>query len=125
MKVVGLKMEQNTFNAIGIGRGKELTPSEWIRLLIEVMVAFPAESAAHRELREMVENERWGGRPFESKPGRFEQTFRVREDHWAALETMARAGGKSRMQYLRRLVFMGGVFKNAWYQHYLEERKEQ
>lgn len=120
-KVVCLWMDQRVFNAVRIGCPRDMKPGEWIRLLIEMMVAFPQSSPARQALAEMVDNEEWGGNPMPAKPGSFKRSFRVSEDHWAALETVARRQGQTRMDYLRRLIFMGGIFRTTWYRLYLEE----
>ncbi|MDE2704258.1 MAG: hypothetical protein OXI35_04265 [Gemmatimonadota bacterium] len=89
-------MGQTTRNVLVRGKPKGLTASEWIRLMVEVLVRWPSESAARSQLKDLVEN-RYRHEGFDPKAGPYKVHFRVREDHWLALETMAQAAGRSRM----------------------------
>ena len=120
MKVVTPQLDQTTRNVLVRSRPEGMTSSEWIRLMVEVLVRWPAESAARSELKDVVEN-RYRHDGFDPKAGPYKVHFRLREDHWLALAAMAQAAGRSRMDYLRRLIYMAGMYRGGWYAHYQKE----
>ena len=120
MKVVTPQLDETTHAALVRSRPESLTKSEWVRLQVEVLVSFPAESAAHSELKNLLESPHRGG-SFKPKAGRHKVPVRLREDHWAALETVARSAGRSRMDYLRLLIYRAGIYKGGWYPAYQKE----
>ena len=97
-----------------------LTASAWMGLLVEVLVSWPAASDAHSELKDAVEN-RYRHDSFDPKPGPHKVHFRVREDHWLVLATMAQKAGRRRLDYLGRLIYMASMFPGRWYVAYQKE----
>ena len=120
MKVITPQLDQRTYTVLGRSVPDGLTRSEWMRLMVEVLVSFPAESKAHSELKDAVEN-RYRHDGFDPRSGPCKVPFRVREDHWLALETVAQAASRSRMDYLRRMIYMGSMYKGGWYPHFKRE----
>lgn len=120
MKMVLVRMDQTTHAALVRSRPEGLTNSEWVRLQVEVLVSLPAESAARSELKDLLESPHRGG-SFVPKAGPRSVGVRIRPEHWAALETMAKAAGRTRKDYLRRMIYWAGIYKGGWYPAYQQE----
>lgn len=120
MKVITPRLDKTTYNVMRRSVPEGLTASAWMRLMVEVLVSFPAESTARSELKDAVEN-RYRHDGFDPKPGPHRVHFRVREDHWLVLATMAQQAGRRRLDYLRRLIYMGSMYKGGWYVAYQKE----
>lgn len=120
MKVITPKLDALTCHTLRRAVPEGLTVSAWIRLMVDVLVSFPAASEARSELKDAVENpyRRDGHEP---RSGPHKVHFRVREDWWLALGTMAAEAGLSRMDYLRRLIYMGSMYRGGWYPRYKAE----
>lgn len=119
-KVITPQVDWATKGALGGRLPDGLTASEWMRLMVEVLVSWPAESEAQAELKDLVENpHRRAG--MEIKSGPYKVHFRLREDYWLVLATLAQAAGRSRTDYLRTLIYMGTAFPWLWYSAYKKE----
>ena len=120
-KMVLVRLDDTTHAALVRSRPEGLTNSEWVRLQVEVLVSFPAASAAHSELKDLLESPHRGG-SFVPKSGPHAVGCRIAEDHWAALETMAQAVGRTRKEYLRLMIYRAGIYKGGWYAMYQKEK---
>ena len=119
-KVVTPWVDQRTYVALKGGVPEGWTRSFWVRTMVEVLASWSPESRCRAQLKDAVENpHRRAGVKLKTGPHKF--SFRVRVDHWAVMETLARDQDCSRMAYLRRAIYMGTVFKGGWYPHFRSE----
>ena len=121
-KVVTPWIDQQTFAALSRGLPEAMTRSEWVRTMVEVLASWSPESRARAELKDAVENP-YRRAHVEIKTGPHKFSFRVRADHWAVMETLAQEQDCSRMEYLRRVIYMGTVFRGGWYRYFRGERQ--
>ena len=96
------------------------TPSEWICCLVECLVDRPQSSQARGALKALVED---SDRVDYDAHKKKECTlmFRVSPAHWSALASLAAETGFKRVDYLRRVLYVGSIFKSYWFGAWLRE----
>ena len=137
-RTVIVRVNHQTYDAVCSAVPKDsmdddYTVSGWIRLIVETLVARPETNLRRRAL--MGAEERYGLVLPGSKTLRYKLSFRVEAEHWAALTPLAQAPGKawgglynpprpgmSRLDYFRRMVYIGSASRLEWYGRYEKDQ---
>ena len=138
-----VRVDQKIYDAVYFAVPKESedpadgTVSGWLRLLVETLVAQPETNVRRRALLGLERDH-----PMYDMPSRSRCTlaFRVEAEHWAALTALARVPGTmrgkpyqppqprpgmSRVDYFRRMVYIGSLFRSRWYGPYRKDEDER
>ena len=131
MRSVVVRVDPEGYDAVCQGKPQELTTSEWLREIVETLVARPETNYRRRMLRR-VELDHLYQKPYRPTQLTHKLTFRVEAEHWAALETLARESraiptslgftlarpSMSRTEYFRQVVYRGSEHVQEWYYKY-------
>lgn len=119
MSSMVVRVNRTTYDAVHDGMPKDLTPSEWVREIVETLTNRPETNHRRIALQHLIERE---GRRLlysrEEKSGSLKLRFRCQTEHWDALKSLAQAVGLSRATYFRRAMCVGSFFQRRWYECY-------
>ena len=133
-----VRVDQKIYDAVYFAVPKESedpadgTVSGWLRLIVETLAAQPETNLRRCALMGLERHH-----PMYDMPsGPRKLAFRVEAEHWAALTALARVPGEmrgklyqppqprpgmSRVDYFRRMVYIGSLFGNRWYGFYRKD----
>ena len=117
---VNVRVPPNIAHWVRYAVPQDWTPSQWICCLVECLVDRPQSSQARAALKSLVEDRnRVDNHAWDRKECTL--TFRVSPEHWSALASLAAETGFKRTNYLRRVLYVGSLYKSYWFGTWLNE----